>query len=193
MSGKKGKGKWAIRIPKKLPNGRWIVSLGMVDGKNVRRKFNTKEDAQNFCYAENANKKTDMTMPDGADGSMVKKWMALDTELKSAGIESLLAAGQRVLKDAKAVEQTGSVQECFDACHTAYTGVRRGLYRADLRNRCGRFMRYFGADRPALEITPAVIEAYLKTLKNTADFSTISAWLGWATKNRWLPSNPCKG
>lgn len=196
MSAKKAKGNWATLTPKSLPNGRWIVSLGMVEGKNLRRKFKTKADAQDFCNTERANKKTDKTMPDGADGSLVKKWMALDVELKSAGVEGLLAAGRRVLKDTKAVTQTGSAQECFDAFHAALTGKRRGKYLADLRNRCGRFMKYFCKDRserPVLEITPEVIEAYLKTLKNTGDFKTISAWLGWAAKNRWLPKNPCTG
>jgi len=196
MSAKKVKGTWATLTPKSLPNGRWIVSLGMVDGKNVRRKFKTKADAQDFCNTERANKKTDKTMPDGADGSLVKKWIALDAELKTAGVQSLLAAGRRVLKDAKAVTQTGSAQECFDAFHTDFTGKRRGTYLGDLRNRCGRFIRHFCKDHPerlVLEITPEVIEAYLKTLKNTGDFKTISAWLGWAAKNRWLPKNPCTG
>ena len=57
-------------------------------------------------------------------------------------------------------------------------------------------MKYFCKDqpkRPVLEITSEVIEAYLKTLKNTGDFKTIFAWLGWAAKNRWLPKNPCTG
>jgi hypothetical protein len=168
----------------------------MVDGKNLRRKFKTKADAQDFCNTERANKKADKTMPDGADGSLVKEWMALDAELKTAGVESLLAAGRRALKDMKAVTQSGSAQECFDAFHAALTGKRRGKYLADLRNRCGRFMKYFCKDhpeRPVLEITSEVIEAYLKTLKNTGDFKTISAWLGWAAKNRWLPKNPCTG
>lgn len=196
MSAKKVKGNWAILTPKSLPNGRWIVSLGIVDGKNMRRKFKTKADAQDFCNKEKANKKTDNTMPEGADGSLVKKWMALDAELKIAGVESLAAAGRRVLKDTKAVTQTGTAQKCFDAFHAALTGKRRGKYLADLRNRCGRFIRHFykdHPDRPVLEITPEVIEAYLKTLKNTGDFKTISAWLGWAAKNRWLPKNPCTG
>jgi hypothetical protein len=196
MSAKKAKGTWATLTPKSLPNGRWIVSLGMVDGKNLRRKFKTKADAQDFCNTERANKKTDKTMPDGADGSLVKEWMTLDAELKTAGVESLLAAGRRALKDMKAVTKTGSAQECFDAFHAALTGKRRGKYLADLRNRCGRFMKYFCKDqpkRPVLEITSEVIEAYLKTLKNTGDFKTISAWLGWAAKNRWLPKNPCTG
>ena len=188
--------KWALLKPKSLKAGGWLVSLGMVDGKNVRRRFKTKDLAQEFCNEENANKKGDKTMPDGADGSMVKKWMALDADLRAAGVESLLAAGRRVLKDTNAVTQTGSAQECFDAFHTALAGKRRGKYLADLRNRCGRFMKHFckdRPDRPVLEITSEVIEAYLKTLKNTGDFKTISAWLGWAAKNRWLPKNPCTG
>jgi hypothetical protein len=196
MSAKKAKGTWATLTPKSLPNGRWIVSLGMVDGKNMRRKFKTKADAQDFCNTERANKKTDKTMPDGADGSLVKEWMTLDAELRTAGVESLLAAGRRALKDMKAVTKTGSAKECFDAFHAALTGKRRGKYLADLRNRCGRFMKFFCKDhpkRPVLEITSEVIEAYLKTLKNTGDFKTISAWLGWAAKNRWLPKNPCTG
>jgi len=196
MSAKKVKGKWAILTPKSIKNGGWIVSLGMVDGKNVRRKFKTKADAQDFCNKEKADKKTDNTMPFGADGSLVKKWMALDAELKTAGVDSLIAVGRRVLKDTKAVTQTGSAQKCFDAFHAALTGKRRGKYMADLRNRCGRFIRHFYNDHPersVLEITPEVIEAYLKTLKNTGDFKTISAWLGWAAKNRWLPKNPCTG
>jgi hypothetical protein len=190
---KKVKGAWSVLKPKSMKNGGWMVSLGMVDGKNVRRKFKTKDAAQEFCNTENETKKKDSKMPVGADGALVAEWMAMDAELKEAGVDSLLAAGRRVLKDAKAVKQTGSAKQCFDACHTALTGKRRGKYLADLRNRCGRFMRYFGQNRPVLEITPEVIEAYLKTLKNTGDFKTISAWLGWAARNRWLPSNPCQG
>lgn len=186
MSAKKAKGTWATLTPKALPNGRWIVSLGMVDGKNLRRKFKTKADAQDFCNTERANKKTDKTMPDGADGSLVKEWMTLDAELKTAGVESLLAAGRRALKDMKAVTKTGSAKECFDAFHAALTGKRRGKYLADLRNRCGRFMKFFCKDhpkRPVLEITSEVIEAYLKTLKNTGDFKTIPVLDGSGTSD----------
>jgi hypothetical protein len=138
-------------------------------------------------------------MPDGADGSLVKKWMALNAELKSAGAESLVAVGRRVLKDIKSVTQTGTAQECFDACHKFHVENKsRGTYRSELRNRCGRFLRFtekpgqpVWKDRPVIEITPEVIEAYLETLPNKGDFKTISAWLGWAAKKRWLPKNPC--
>jgi hypothetical protein len=200
VSAKKDKGKWAILKPKPMTTDGWIVSLGMVDGKNVRRKFRTKEDAQDFCRDENANKKVDQRMPEGADGSMVKKWMALDAELKSAGVDSLVAVGRRVLRDAKSVTQTGSAQECFDACHKFHVDIKsRGTYRGELRNRCGRFLRYAEKgqpawkDRPVLEITPEAIESYLETLPNKGDYKTISAWLGWAAKKRWLPKNPCTG
>ena len=108
---------WALLKPKSLKAGGWLVSLGMVDGKNVRRRFKTKQAAQDFCNEERANKKVDKTMPDGADGALVKKWMALDAELKSAGSESLVTVGRRVLQDIKSVTQTGTAQECFDACH----------------------------------------------------------------------------
>ena len=191
---------WALLKPKSLKAGGWLVSLGMVGGKNVRRRFKTKQAAQDFCNEERANKKVDKTMPDGADGALVKKWMALDAELKSAGSESLVTVGRRVLQDIKSVTQTGTAQECFDACHKFHVEMEsRGTYRSELRNRCGRFLRYAEKgkpawkDRPVLEITPEVIEAYLETLPNKGDFKTISAWLGWAAKRRWLPKNPCTG
>ena len=98
----------------------------------------------------------------------------------------------------KSVTQTGTAQECFDACHNYHVAKKsRKTYRSELRNRCGRFLRYAEKgqpawkDRPVLEITPEVIEAYLETLPNSGDFKTISAWLGWAAEKRWLPKNPC--
>lgn len=170
-----------------------MVSLGMVDGKNLRKRFKTKSEAQDFCNAERASKKVDKTMPEGADGFLVRKWIALDQKLTKAGVDDLLVVGNRALKDLKAVQKTGSARECFDACCESHDGNRREAYLNDLRNRCGRFMRYFGEERSMLEITPETIEAYLNTLKNPGDFKSISAWLGWAVKKRWLSRNPCTG
>jgi len=200
MSAKKAKGEWAVLTPKSMKKGGWMVSLGMVDGKNVRRKFKIKAAAQDFCNNENETKKKDSRMPAGANGALVAEWMAVDAELNAAGAGSLLEAGKQKLRDTKAVKKSGTSQECFDACHKYHVDNKsRGTYRSELRNRCGRFLRYAEEgqpawkDRPVIEITPEVIEAYLETLPNKGDFKTISAWLGWAADNRWLPKNPCTG
>lgn len=49
----------------------------------------------------------------------------------------------------------------------------------------------FGADRPMLEITPTTMKSYLQ--HHPGYFGVLSAWLGWASKNGWLPRNPCVG
>jgi hypothetical protein len=49
----------------------------------------------------------------------------------------------------------------------------------------------FGADRPMLEVTSITMKSYLQY--HPGYFGVLSAWLGWATKNNWLPRNPCLG
>ncbi|MFT4177427.1 MAG: hypothetical protein QM627_12330 [Luteolibacter sp.] len=206
--------KWAILTPKKQTDGRWMVSLGNVDGKYPRKFFKTRADAQLFCNDERARRKVHGSITAEADGVKVSQWMQLDELLEKTGIKlstiekwialekrmtdakagSLLESGSAHLDAYLSVKKTGTAKECFEAFHTALIAAkRRGKYRADSRNRCGRFLRWFGDDKEVLNITPQTIEAYLATLKNKGDFKTISAWLGWAAKNRWLPANPCAG
>lgn len=193
------KGKKHVMVPFEYAPGKWRVSLGVeiVGGKRIwkRKQFQTKSAAQDFC-----NERRNAILARGekaaeVDSGLVLTWMAMETELQAIGAGSLLDAGKRVLRDTKSVQKKGTAKECFDACHADYSrpGQKRGSYRSDLRNRCGRFLRYFGNDRPVLEITPEVITAYMETLPNKGDFKTLSAWLGWAAKKRWLPSNPCIG
>lgn len=193
------KGKKRVLVPHQLTSGVWQVSLGIEvhEGKRSwkRKQFKTRSAAQDFC---NERRRTILARGEKAaeaDSGLVAAWLAMENDLQAAAAGSLLEAGKRALRDAKAVQKVGTAKECFDACHADYSrpGHRRGTYRSELRNRCGRFLRYFGNDRPSIEITPAVIEAYLGTLTNKGDFGTISAWLGWAARNRWLPSNPCNG
>lgn len=198
------KGKKRILEPHELSSGKWQVSLGVrvEDGKRVwkRKQFTTRAAAQDFCNERRKTIQGTREKAAEADSGLVSAWMKMDANLKAAGVDSLLEAGKRMLRDAKAVQKTGTAQECFDAFHQYHVEKpSRGTYRSELRNRCGRFLRYVEKGQPAwkdravLEITPEAIEAYLATLRNKGDFKTISAWLGWAAKYRWLPSNPCTG
>lgn len=200
----KPKGKKRVMVPHELPSGKWQVSLGMrvENGTRVwkRKQFPTRAAAKDFCNERRKTVRAHGEKAAEADSGLVSAWMKMDADLKAAGVDSLLEAGKRMLRDAKAVQKTGTAQECFDAFHQFHVDKpSRGTYRSELRNRCGRFLRYAEKgqsawkDRPVLEITPEVIEAYLATLCNKGDFKTISAWLGWAAKYRWLPSNPCTG
>ncbi len=198
----KEKGKKHVMVPYEYSSGKWRVSLGVeiVGGKRIwkRKHFQTKSAAQDFC-----NERRNATLARGekaaeVDSGLVLTWMAMEAELQAIGAGSLLDAGKQKLRDTKAVKKSGTSQECFDACHKYHVDNKsRGTYRSELRNRCGRFLRYAEEgqpawkDRPVIEITPEVIEAYLETLPNKGDFKTISAWLGWAAKYRWLPKNPC--
>ena len=49
----------------------------------------------------------------------------------------------------------------------------------------------FGADRPMLEVTSITMKSYLQY--HPGYYGVLSAWLGWATNNNWLPRNPCLG
>ncbi len=182
--------------PKKLPSGGWIVSLGWEKdtGKNPRKKFQNKEDAQAYCLDEKARRKAHGQVTAGADGVLVKRWMELDEKLKASRAGSLLEVGNRVLVDQLAITTFGSARECFDACHAALRADdRSGIYLADLRNRCGRFLRWFGEDRSMVEVSQAKIFEFLGTINNKSkvDRRTISAWTGWAAANGWLATNPC--
>jgi hypothetical protein len=201
---KKEKGKKHVMVPYEYSTGKWRVSLGVeiVGGKRIwkRKQFQTKSAAQDFC-----NERRNATLARGekaaeVDSGLVLTWMAMEAELQAIGAGSLEDAGKQKLRDTKAVKKSGTAQECFDACHKYHVDNKsRGTYRSELRNRCGRFLRYAEKDQPAwkdrpvIEITPEVIESYLETLPNKGDFKTISAWLGWAADKRWLPKNPCTG
>ncbi len=200
----KQKGKKRVMEPHELPSGKWQVSLGMrvENGKRVwkRKQFTTRAAAKDFCNERTKAIKARGEKAAEADSGLVSAWLAMEVALNAAGAGSLLDAGKQKLRDTKAVQKTGTAQECFDACHKYHVDNKsRGTYRSELRNRCGRFLRYAEEgqppwkDRPVIEITPEVIESYLETLPNKGDFKTISAWLGWAADKRWLPKNPCTG
>lgn len=142
----------------------------------------------------------------------VKSWIDLDVQLREAGGSPLIGTGRQVLRDLKAVQKHGTVVECYNAWVAHLTAKkRRGRYLTNARNFCSNFiygdMDYrdggqkendekkgwegFGKDRSILEVTPNEIEAYLA--HHPGYFGVISAWLGWAAKNRWLPINPCIG
>lgn len=194
VSAKQQERSWGVLVPKKLPSGRWIVSLGWVDGKNPRRKFANKDDAQAFCLQEKARRKAHGQLTADADGELVARWMKLEESLKAAGAGSLVTVAEKALRDHAAITKSGTARECFDMAHAALkTAGRKGNYLADLRNRCGRFLRTFGEDRPIAEATPAVVSAFLESIQDGAGSyrRTISAWLGWAADNGWLASNPC--
>ena len=220
--------------PRKLPDGRWQVSLGIVveDGhrKNPRRQFQTRADALEFCNAEKRRKRAHGEITANADGVKVAQWMELDTKMAAAGVQlsdvdrwilldaslreagagSLQHVGTRALSDAHAVKRHGTVAECHEGwMKHLLAQKRRGRYLANGRNFCRNFIhgdiikpcdegesgddgwKGFGANRQALEITPGEIEAYMS--HHPGYFGVISAWLGWAAKAGWLPSNPCMG
>lgn len=227
----------AVLKPKKLPDGRWQVSLGItvVNGRrtNPRRQFKTRADAQDFCDAEKRRKKAHGEITANADGTKVAAWMKvdakmeatgvrlsdveswidLDAQLREAGGKRLKGIGQQALGDLKVVKKHGTVVECYNAWVAHLTAKRRrGRYLDNARNFCSNFIYGdvdyregdtkehdeekegwvgFGKERSILEVTPNEIEAYLA--HHPGYFGVISAWLGWATKTRWLPANPCTG
>lgn len=171
-----------------------MVSLGWVDGKNPRRKFKTKDDAQAFCLQEKARRKAHGHLTADADGELVARWLKLEEQLKSSGAGSLVSVAEKALKDHAAITKSGTARECFDAAHAALKAAgRKGNYLADLRNRCGRFLRDFGENRAIAEASPQVVAAFLGNIKDGSGSyrRTISAWLGWAADNGWLATNPC--
>lgn len=186
--------------PKKLPSGGWIVSLGWEKetGKNPRKKFQNKDDAQAFCLDEKARRKAHGQVTAGADGVLVKRWMELDEKLKASRAGSLLEVGNKVLIEQLAITRFGSVKECFDAYHAEMfkevdRGELSGTYLADLRNRCGRFLRWFGEKRPMVEFSKAQATKFFEEITDGSGVNrrTISAWAGWAVENGWISLNPC--
>jgi len=155
----------AVLKPKKLPDGRWQVSLGitMVNGRrtNPRKQFKTRADAQDFCDAEKRRKKAHGEITAKADGTKVAAWMKMDTkmdavgvsladvrswidlhtQLRETGAQSLAEVGKRTLHDFMTVKQHGTVVECHNAwlAHLASKG-RRGRYKGNARNFCGNFI-----------------------------------------------------
>lgn len=228
--------KVSVLSPKKLPDGRWQVSLGIrfEDGvrKNPRKQFKTRADALDFCNAEKRRKKAHGEITADADGAKVADWMKLDAKMEIAGVnltdlrnwieldsqlrntsaQSLTTVAKRILSDLMSVQQRGTALDCYNAWIAHLTlKKRRGRYVGNARNLCSNFIhgdakfrdsepnensqekgwRGFGQDRPVLEITSNEIETYLS--HHPGNFGVISAWLGWAAKKRWLPTNPCSG
>ncbi len=226
-----------VLTPKKLPDGRWQVSLGItsVNGrrKNPRKQFKTRADALEFCNAEKRRKRAHGEITAGADGSKVVEWMKVDTMMESAGVQlsdvrswidldsrlreaggkTLTAMAQQAVRDMIAVKKHGTVVECYTAWLSYLDKMgRRGRYLENGRNYCTNFIygdiayrgrkqhadgkevkgwRGFGEERQTLEITPRDIEAYIQY--HPGYYGVLSAWLGWAAKERWLAENPCTG
>ncbi len=174
-----------------------MVSLGWMEGKNPRRKFNTKDEAQAFCLQEKTRRKAHGLLTAEADGGLVSRWIKLEQQLKANGIGSLAEVAERALRDHSAITKRGSAKECLNAALKALKALKAdgiaGSYHSDLKNRCGRFLRWFGANRPMSEATPQVVSTFFGSIndKSGSCRRTISAWMGWATDNGLLPLNPC--
>ena len=148
--------KTAVLQPRKMKNGRWRVSLGIIieNGrrKNPRLQFKTRADAKLFCDAERQRKRAHGEITANADGVKVAQWMKLDAAMESsgasladvgewvslnaslreAGAPSLKEVGMRMLKDVLSVQKKGTVAECRDAWLESLKG-KRGRYRGNGR------------------------------------------------------------
>jgi len=222
---KKKEQKKAVLIPKAFGDG-WQVSLGIewVDGKkrNPRRQFSIYADALDFCNDEKARRKAHGSITAGADGvrvalllaldakltaggvdlKRVEQWLAIDERMRAAGTGDLLAVGERIVKEAEAIKRTGSAFRCLELFLAIFSP---SIYKDDIRNRCGHFVRWFGKERLVSEITADVIELYFNPPQapdappdapqpkgpGKTSRRTMSAWFGWAVENGWLPNNPC--
>jgi hypothetical protein len=157
--------KVAVLSPKKLPDGRWQVSLGIKieNGrrKNPRKQFKTRADALDFCNAEKSRKRAHGEITANADGVKVAQWMKLDakmdmagvsladvrswidldTQLRETGAQSLAEVGKRILRDLMSVKQHGTVVECYNAwLASLISKKRRGRYLDNARNFCSNFI-----------------------------------------------------
>ena len=170
MAGKRKKvekREWAVLAPRELPDGKWRVSLGVgwENGKrkNPRRIFSNSADALQFCRDEEARRDAHGQITAGADGVKVAAWLSLDLALMEAGAGSLKEVGDRVLSDTLAVTVVSTAGECLSRYLSKYLG--KSVYADDSRNRCNRFVRSFGVERPIKEATVAVMNAFFA--KNT--------------------------
>lgn len=192
MAKKAKERKWAVLEPRETPNGKWQVSLGVewVDGKkkNPRRTFSMHADALQFCRDELARRKAHGQITANADGAQVAAWLDLDARLIAAGTGGLRAAGERALKDAIAIQKTATAKRCLELF---VAELKKSVYADDCRNRCGHFLRWFGQERAISEANPEVLKAYFSKHPGATGRRTISAWLGWATDEEYLQTNPC--
>lgn len=154
----------AVLTPKKLKDGRWQVSLGMMveNGRriNPRRQFKIWADANDFCKAEKRRRKAHGEITANADGVQVAQWMKLDAKMEAVGVRladvekwvqlharlsdagagSLKDVGSRALEDALSVQCRGTVVQCYEAwAKYLETQKRRGRYRSNARNFCNNF------------------------------------------------------
>jgi hypothetical protein len=116
-----------------------------------------------------------------------------------------------MLEDVRSVQKKGTVAECRDAWLESLKG-KRGRYRGNGRKISRNFIhgtisdedeadveekkrksrwKGVGSDILILEITPEKIKEW--RAHHPGYFAVLSAWFGWATKNGWLPKNPCSG
>jgi len=186
------KHQWAVLKPKEIANGKWQVSLGveLVDGKrkNPRRIFANNADALQFCRDELARRGAHGQITAGADGVKVAAWLELEEKLQRVGAGSLKEVGERVLRDTEAITQVSAAGECLSR-YLSYRG--KSVYADDSRNRCNHFIKWFGAERQVREATTEVMKAYFTKHTGATLRRTVSAWLGWAVDEGYLPSNPC--
>lgn len=195
MAGKRKKvekREWAVLAPRELAGDKWRVSLGVSwengKRKNPRRIFSNYADALQFCRDEDARRDAHGQITAKADGVQVARWLELDAELKAAGTKGLQSVGEKALQDAKAIHKTATAAHCLELY---LKGMGKSVYADDSRNRCGRFLRWFGLERPISEATPAVMTAYFTDFPDKTGRRTISAWCGWAEELGYLPANPC--
>lgn len=187
------KREWAVLEPRQLPNGKWLVSLGVTiengKRKNPRRVFQNNADALQFCRDEEARRKAHGQITANADGVKVAAWLELEEKLIKAGAGSLKEVGERVLKDTLAITKTTTATLCLSSYLTKHLGP--SIYADDSRNRCNQFIKWFGAERPIKEATPEVMVAFFAKHTGATLRRTVSAWLGWAVDEGYLPFNPC--
>lgn len=186
------KREWAVLAPRELPNGKWLVSLGVTiengKRKNPRRVFQNNADALQFCRDEEARRKAHGQITANADGVKVAAWLELEEKLLKAGAGSLKEVGERVLRDTQAITQISAAGECLSR-YLSHRG--KSVYADDSRNRCNHFIKWFGADRPIQEATTEVMKAYFSKHTGATLRRTVSAWFGWAVDEGYLPVNPC--
>lgn len=187
------KSEWAVLTPRQLPDGKWRVSLGVSwengKRKNPRRIFSNNADALQFCRDEEARRKAHGQITANADGIKVAAWLELEEKLLKAGAGSLKEVGERVLRDTLAITKISTANECLSNYLSKHLGP--SIYADDSRNRCNRFVKWFGADRPIKEATPEVMNAFFAKHTGATLRRTVSAWFGWAVDQGYLPTNPC--
>lgn len=187
------KREWSVLSPREQPDGKWLVSLGVTfengKRKNPRRIFSNNADALQFCRDEQARRKAHGQITANADGAQVAAWLKLEEKLIEAGAGSLEDVGNRVLRDTLAVTMVATATECLSNYLSKHLG--KSIYADDSRRRCNNFVKWFGVERPIKEATTDVMTAYFAKHTGATQRRTVSAWLGWAVDEGYLPSNPC--